>query len=357
MSQNGAIVENEQENGQATAAQIPSRPPPTSKDLLFEALLAKPDIDLAQLQAASWTRIPDPFRGAVWQLLLGYLPTKLERRETTLNRKRKEYFECIPMYYASSDADRSEEDQKMLRQILLDIPRTNPGMPVFHSDRVRSSFERILYIWAIRHPASGYVQGMNDLVTPFYVVFLAQQISGGNIEDINKFDMSTLDAEIMDIVEADSYWCLTKLLDGIQDHYTVSQPGIQRMVYRLQAIIQRIDQPLHDHLHHQNVDFNQFAFRWMNCLLVRELELGSIVRLWDTYLSEDRDGFDSFHVYVCAALLENWSSELTTLDFQDLIMFLQDLPTRDWGIPRVQELLAEAYMLKTLYNESPSHLG
>lgn len=32
--------------------------------------------------------------------------------------------------------------------------------------------ERILYIWAIRHPASGYVQGINDLLTPFLVVFL-----------------------------------------------------------------------------------------------------------------------------------------------------------------------------------------
>lgn len=35
-------------------------------------------------------------------------------------------------------------------------------------------FERILYIWAIRHPASGYVQGINDLVTPFFVVFLSE---------------------------------------------------------------------------------------------------------------------------------------------------------------------------------------
>lgn len=34
------------------------------------------------------------------------------------------------------------------------------------------SLERILYVWAIRHPASGYVQGINDLVCPFFQVFL-----------------------------------------------------------------------------------------------------------------------------------------------------------------------------------------
>ena len=37
---------------------------------------------------------------------------------------------------------------------------------------VQEMVERILYIWAIRHPASGYVQGINDLVTPFLMVFL-----------------------------------------------------------------------------------------------------------------------------------------------------------------------------------------
>lgn len=43
-------------------------------------------------------------------------------------------------------------------------------------------FERILFIWAIRHPASGYVQGINDLVTPFFVVFLSEFVSKSHLE-------------------------------------------------------------------------------------------------------------------------------------------------------------------------------
>lgn len=39
------------------------------------------------------------------------------------------------------------------------------------------SLERILYVWALRHPASGYVQGINDLATPFFEVFLSAYIS------------------------------------------------------------------------------------------------------------------------------------------------------------------------------------
>lgn len=42
--------------------------------------------------------------------------------------------------------------------------------------QVQRAMERILYIWAIRHPASGYVQGINDLMTPLYVVFLSAHV-------------------------------------------------------------------------------------------------------------------------------------------------------------------------------------
>lgn len=51
---------------------------------------------------------------------------------------------------------------------------------LFQQTIVQEMFERILFIWAIRHPASGYVQGMNDLVTPFYIVFLQEYLPIGD---------------------------------------------------------------------------------------------------------------------------------------------------------------------------------
>jgi len=64
-------------------------------------------------------------------------------------------------------------------QIHIDIPRMSPLIALFQQKTVQEMFERILFIWAIRHPASGYVQGINDLVTPFYVVFLQEVIPAG----------------------------------------------------------------------------------------------------------------------------------------------------------------------------------
>ena len=50
----------------------------------------------------------------------------------------------------------------------------NPLIPIFQKKIVQNIFQRVLYVWAVRHPASGYVQGINDLLTPFFVVFLTE---------------------------------------------------------------------------------------------------------------------------------------------------------------------------------------
>lgn len=59
--------------------------------------------------------------------------------------------------------------------------------------------------------------------------------------DIEKFDMSTLPMETRNAIEADSFWCLSKFLDCIQDNYIFAQLGIQEKVNQLRDLIQRID--------------------------------------------------------------------------------------------------------------------
>lgn len=149
--------------------------------------------------------------------------------------------------------------------------------------KIFQALERILYLWAIRHPACGYVQGINDLATPFFEVFLSAYIT----LPAHLFDPSLLPPSILSALEADTFWCLSKLLDGIQDNYVFAQPGIQRQVRRLGELVARIDAPLHAHLNSEGVEYMQFAFRWMNCLLMREMSVQSIIRLWDTYLVSD----------------------------------------------------------------------
>lgn len=59
--------------------------------------------------------------------------------------------------------------------------------------------------------------------------------------DPEQFDTSLLPENVLNAVEADSFWCLSRLLDGIQDNYISAQPGIQRSVKRMAELVARID--------------------------------------------------------------------------------------------------------------------
>lgn len=319
----------------------------------FQLLLEASVLNLDELRQLSWSGVPAKLRSVTWRLLSEYLPANLERRQPALERKRLDYWNLVKQYY---DVERDEGFQDTYRQIHIDIPRMSPLISLFQQTTVQLIFERILYIWAIRHPASGYVQGMNDLVTPFFLVFLQEAVPIQAWQDLENYDVASLSKEQRDIIEADSFWCLSKFLDGIQDNYIFAQLGIQHKVNQLKELIQRIDAPLHQHLHQHGVDYLQFSFRWMNNLLTREIPLHCTIRLWDTYLAES-DRFASFQLYVCAAFLLRWRRHLLLQpDFQGLMLMLQNLPTQNWTDSEIGVLVAEAYKLKFTFADAPNHL-
>ena len=244
-------------------------------------------------------------------------------------------------------------------------------------------------------PASGYVQGINDLCTPFFQIFLLNYIwqlqrrrAGGADEHnedsklfipgllddndekehkllndpklmsytLDNFDPSLLSERVLSILEADTYWCLSRLLENITDNYIHEQPGIIRQVGDLRNLISKIDLELLNHLDHEGVEFLQFSFRWMNCLLMRELSISLIVRMWDTYLSETPLGFNNFHVYVCAAFLIKFSNDLKEKDFQEILLFLQNPPTGHWKEKDIELMLSEAFIWQSLYKNASAHL-
>ncbi|EOY04760.1 Ypt/Rab-GAP domain of gyp1p superfamily protein isoform 1 [Theobroma cacao] len=331
---------------------VGARATDSARVMKFTKELSGQMVILERLRELAWSGVPPYMRPNVWRLLLGYAPPNSDRREGVLRRKRLEYLDCVAQFYDIPDTERSDDEINMLRQIAVDCPRTVPDVAFFQQAQVQKSLERILYTWAIRHPASGYVQGINDLVTPFLVVFLSEYLEGS----IDSWSISDLSSENISNIEADCYWCLSKLLDGMQDHYTFAQPGIQRLVFKLKELVRRIDEPVSKHMEDQGLEFLQFAFRWFNCLLIREIPFHLVTRLWDTYLAEG-DALPDFLVYISASFLLTWSDKLQKLDFQELVMFLQHLPTHNWTYQELEMVLSTAYMWHSMFNSSPSHLA
>lgn len=372
----------------------------------FDAILKnKHIINQNELRQISWNGIPKPHRSVVWKLLIGYLPANSKRQQPLLKRKRKEYSDGLAHIFS----DQHSRDVPTWHQIEIDVPRTNPHIPLYQFKSVQTSLQRILYLWAIRHPTSGYVQGINDLVTPFFQTFLTEYLPQAQIDDVEKLDpMTYMGQDQLKDVEADTFWCLTKLLEQITDNYIHGQPGILKQVKNLGQLVKRIDRDLYEHFQKENVQFIQFSFRWMNCLLMREFQMSAVIRMWDTYLSETsldtatssslssdlvpphtpteqmkatfqtptkdfaspsstsgiggdeiarirQSSLNEFHVFVCAAFLIKWSDQLMEMDFQEIITFLQNPPTKNWKDSDIEMLLSEAYIWQSLYKDATSH--
>uniref|UniRef100_A0AC35U818 Rab-GAP TBC domain-containing protein n=1 Tax=Rhabditophanes sp. KR3021 TaxID=114890 RepID=A0AC35U818_9BILA len=315
-----------------------------------EGMIVPETINIEQLRNDSWMGIPTKLRPHAWRVLSDYLPTHSSNRQVTLDKKRKDYINLVNEYFHTR-FDQGLES--IFKQIQIDIPRMFPFKDLFKQKLVQEIFEKLLYIWAIRHPACGYVQGINEIFTPFFVVFLTEYISED--VDVFTFDVKSLTKEQIDIVEADTFWCVSSILDTILENYTNEQPGIQLKILKLKHMMSKIDKPLHNHLMNNQVEYLQFVFRWMNNLLMREIPFPCTVRLWDTYLSE-KSGFSNFHVYVCAAILRHFSSMiLEQKDFQGIMLLLQNLPTDHWSDRNVCELTAHAFSLMCVFDGAKNH--
>jgi len=78
--------------------------------------------------------------------------------------------------------------------------------------------------------------------------------------------------------------------------------------------------------------------------------------LTNCFQQAEDQGFSAFHLYVCAAFLVKWSDKLCKMDFQEIMMFLQALPTKSWTEKDIELLLSEAFIWQSLFKNSQAHV-
>lgn len=296
--------------------------------------LSRPIIDINELKQCCWTGVPSHQRPLTWKLLLNYAPMNKSRRSLTIQRRRREYhYQHLPFSSSQCAANSSPQHANLHKQIRLDIERTAPHIPLFRQQRIKSSLIRILYAHACRNPAASYVQGMNDLILPIFAVLLSEYLPSNSCDRYESIDIQgliqdgadTIPNETLNQVEADTYFCFTNFMAGMQDHFLTDQPRIQHMVHLLQDYLERVDVELYQHLVKTcELDMFHFSFRWMNCILVRELSFSCSLRIFDTYLCEwgEKLEWDTLHVYVCVAFLRSLKSKIIGKMGDEILEFL-----------------------------------
>jgi hypothetical protein len=198
---------------------------------------------------------------------------------------------------------------------------------------------------------------MNDLLAPFFFVFLSQYARVHDIMALAELaDVDDIQEPQFREIEADCFWCFSRLLDGLQDLYTKDRAGLYKMLSALESAIRANDPVLADWIQKEEIEYQEFAFRWMNCLLVREFPLVLVVRLWDSYLS-NHSRIATTHVYVCAAVMAILSPKLRNLPHAEFVMMLQQNPPEQWTMSHIEMIVAQAYVYEKMQGQGKPSAG
>ncbi|KAM7264347.1 hypothetical protein ACFE04_002030 [Oxalis oulophora] len=346
-------------------------------DLEYE--LSQPEINLEKLQRIASSGLHDEggVRATVWKLLLGYLPPSRDLWEKELTENRQKYVKLkeeilsspkLPSSNLDLESRQSEiarvktkpwkssekivtgddddddgplkrheispedhplslgkasvwhqyfEHTEIAEQIDRDLQRTHPDLKFFSgtsfSKKHKQAMRNILLLFSKLNPAIRYVQGMNEVLAPLYFVF-----------------STDTDEQNAENAEADSFVCFVRLLSDSVDHFCPqldnSSAGIMGTLSRLSEFLKANDEELWQHLEHTSKVQPQFyAFRWITLLLTQEFSFQSILRIWDSLLSNPF-GVQDMLLRVCCAMLLCVKSRILSGDFAANLKLLQHYP-------------------------------
>jgi hypothetical protein len=138
---------------------------PPSRTAKFQRLFDAKSIDIDALRKLAWSGVPRQYRIHTWQLLLvriwcclvvfprvadccvfgvrdvcmilqGYLPSQRDRHVGSVDKKRQDYRTAVSQCFGPAFV-KNDKEQALLRQVLVDLPRTCPGIPLFHTEFVQ----------------------------------------------------------------------------------------------------------------------------------------------------------------------------------------------------------------------------
>ncbi|XP_020245903.1 small G protein signaling modulator 1-like isoform X2 [Asparagus officinalis] len=152
--------------------------------------------------------------------------------------------------------DRVSEWLWTLHRIVVDVVRTDSHLEFYEDAKNMARMSDILAVYAWVDPATGYCQGMSDLLSPFVVLY----------ED-----------------NADAFWCFEMLLRRVMEGPT----GVMKQLQALWKILELTDAEIFEHLSAIGAESLHFAFRMLLVLFRRELSFTEALCMWEMMWAAD----------------------------------------------------------------------
>jgi len=187
-------------------------------------------------------------------------------------------------------------DEDIEHQILLDLPRTYPGVEYFDDTVVLLSLHRILRATAITLPEVGYVQGMN-----FMAAFLMLHTK----------------------TDQDAHRLLVELLGNPRYNLRLlfgeGLPSLEKLTGILSRLIQKRSPRLHRHLDDIELGDFHFSFQWFFTLFAYTMPFDALVHVWDLFFEKSWEGF----FMVAVTLLKDNEKDLLKADFENAFLIIK----------------------------------
>ncbi|KAF5733906.1 small G protein signaling modulator 1 [Tripterygium wilfordii] len=164
---------------------------------------------------------------------------------------------------AAINEERVSEWLWTLHRIVVDVVRTDSHLEFYEDMKNLARMSDILAVYAWVDPATGYCQGMSDLLSPFVVLF----------ED-----------------DADAFWCFEMLLRRMRENFQMKGPtGVMKQLQALWHILELTDKEMFAHLSRIGAENLHFAFRMLMVLFRREIPFAETLCMWEMMWAADFD--------------------------------------------------------------------
>ena len=285
--------------------------------------------------------IPKGIRGLrslLWKTLLDYYPEDdVSSWQETMIKSKTEY-EKLKSQYRYNIIN----DKELIKQIELDLPRTQSNEPFFISKpkgkKEKTHYEiikRILYIYAKVNPKMKYTQGMNEICAVIYFALWK------DTED-----------DFLSLHEGEVFFTFSSFMSKIEEIFTLnnsilSTGKIQKRTDLIRDIMKFCDPELDSYIT-SKVDYFILTYRWIFLLFSQDLDINSLILFWDRLFAVD--DIISYVCYFSASILIINRKELMQMDDEYMMHFtsmIKNIAIKDSNF--ISIIIKKANELKEMY--------
>ena len=222
------------------------------------------------------------------------------------------------------------EDEELKHLINLDLSRTYQNLNLFLESKTKNLLADVLFIWSKENNDINYKQGMNELLSVFYlcfypyyfitrtkpkpnknniISFINNNLINENLEDIYIFfyDEDEIKSDLFFIFDSlmkkgmkylfiqdkinnndpilKSYEIFPNELIESKDNNTKETYIKRRSSLIINEKLRILDNKLYEHFQKIDLDCSFFLQRWLRCIFNREFDYKEVLILWDSIFS------------------------------------------------------------------------